>query len=108
MCSVGTNGERASPAQGLAVIFLTTFIKHASILVKPLPEYQELVHISVHISVHIVYLYRLALAHRLLVDRYPQILHIYTRVNNYMLYTLAKIILKINKQISQNLSKTRY
>ena len=32
----------------MAVIFLTTVDKHANILVKPLPEHQELVHISVH------------------------------------------------------------
>ena len=52
MCSVSTNCERASPAQqGSQLIgchFPTTFDKHANILVKLLPEYQELVHISGH------------------------------------------------------------
>ena len=33
------------------------------------------------------------LAHRLLNNRYPEIRHIYTCVNNYMLYALAKIII---------------
>ena len=44
MCSVSTNGERASPAQGFEPIRLSFFDKHAIIL----PEYQVLVHISVH------------------------------------------------------------
>ena len=52
MCSVSTNGERASPAQqGFQLIgchFSYTLDKHAYIQVKSLPEYQELVHISVH------------------------------------------------------------
>ena len=81
MCSVSTNGEQASPAQqGFQLIFLKTFDKHANILVKSLPEYQELVHIM-FINVYLGW----PLALRLLVDRYPQILHIYTHVNSYML-----------------------
>ena len=61
MCSVSTNGEQASPAQKEAVIFLTYHTamrggsclcraaddKHANIF-KSLPQYQEVVHISVH------------------------------------------------------------
>ena len=51
MCLVSTNGERASPAQQgfqlIAVIFLTPLISMPK-QVKCLPEYQELVHISVH------------------------------------------------------------
>ena len=53
MCSIAQEGERASPAQGSQLIvchFLVTNLvdKHAHILVKSLPNYQELVHISVH------------------------------------------------------------
>ena len=48
MCSVSTNGERASPAQqSFQMIGLKILDKHANIL-EYLPEYQELVHISVH------------------------------------------------------------
>ena len=55
MCSVSTNGERASPVQqqgsqliGCHFLFTTLVDKHAHILVKSLPNCQELVHISVH------------------------------------------------------------
>ena len=52
MCSVSTNGERASPAQqGFQLIgchFSYTLDKNANIQVQSLPEHQELVHISVH------------------------------------------------------------
>ena len=52
MCCASTNdGGRASSAQqGSQVIIclLTIVDKHANILHKYLPEYQELVHISVH------------------------------------------------------------
>ena len=47
MCSVSTSGERACPAQGFQLIgyhFLTIIDKHAHTF----PEYQVLVHISVH------------------------------------------------------------
>ena len=52
MCSVSSNGKRASPAQqGFQLIgchFSYILDKLAHIQVKSLPEYQELVHISVH------------------------------------------------------------
>ena len=55
MCSIAQEGERASLAQqqGSELIdchFLVTTLvdKHAHILVKFLPNCQELVHISVH------------------------------------------------------------
>ena len=62
MCSVSTNGERASPAQqGSQLIgcqFLVTNLvdKHAHILVKSLPNCQELVHISDHSCIPIGWL----------------------------------------------------
>ena len=57
MCSVSTNGERASPAQqGFQLIgchISYTLDKHANIQVNSLPEYQELVHTSVHKCIRI-------------------------------------------------------
>ena len=48
MCSVSTNGEQPSPAQqGFQMIDVKTLDEHANIL-ESLPEYQELVRISVH------------------------------------------------------------
>ena len=48
MRSVSTNGERASPAQqGFQLIGCHFFDKYTNILVKSLPVYQELVHISI-------------------------------------------------------------
>ena len=61
MCSVSTNGERASPAQqGFQLIgchFPTTLDKHANILVNFLSEYQELVHICIHKCIPTPYIY---------------------------------------------------
>ena len=81
MCSVSTNGERASPAQqGFQLIgshFSYTLDKHTNIQAKYLPEYKNWF-ISVFINdTYIGWL----LAHWLLDDRYP---HIYTHVHSYM------------------------
>ena len=76
-----SNGERASQPSttGLSADRLSFFLpvdKHATIFVESLPEYQELVCVSVHKCIPVGWL----LVHRLLVDRYPQILLIYPHV----------------------------
>ena len=55
MCSIAQEGERTSSAQqqgsqpiGCHFLVTTLVDKHAHILVKSLPNCQELVHISVH------------------------------------------------------------
>ena len=83
MCSIAQEGEQASPAQGSRLIgchFLvaTAVDNYAHILVKSLPNGQELVHISVHKCIPI-YTHRLALSSKAV--RYPLILFIITSSN---------------------------
>ena len=63
MCSVSTNGERASPAQqqgsqliGCYYLLITLVDKNAHILVQSLPNFQELVHVSVHMYSYLSWL----------------------------------------------------
>ena len=59
MCSVSTNGERASPAQqGFQLIgcqFPTTLDKQANIVVTFLPEYQISVHKCIRSTPYVYY-----------------------------------------------------
>ena len=89
MCSVSTNGERARLSADKLSFFFTILDKHTNILVTFLPLRTGSYQCS-YVYTYIGWL----LALRLSVDRYLQILHIYTHVNSYILmpYTVKKSI----------------